>query len=39
MTRADVDDFYPKAERFREVRRERDREGKFMNDYLKPLFS
>ena len=39
LTRAEVDALYPMAERFREVRREVDPEGKFLNPHLAELFS
>jgi FAD-linked oxidoreductase len=39
LTRAQVDALYPMAERFREVRREIDPEGKFLNPHLAELFS
>ena len=39
LTRDDVTALYPMAERFREVRREADPEGKFLNPHLAELFS
>jgi FAD-linked oxidoreductase len=39
LTRADVDALYPMAERFREIRREADPLGKFLNPLLAELFS
>lgn len=39
LTRGDVDALYPMAERFREVRREADSQGKFLNAHLAALFS
>ncbi|MCE3288545.1 MAG: FAD-linked oxidoreductase [Caulobacter sp.] len=39
LTRADVDALYPMAERFREVRRAVDPEGKFLNRHLTELFA
>jgi len=39
LTRAQVDALYPMAERFRQVRREVDPEGKFLNPHLAELFS
>jgi FAD-linked oxidoreductase len=39
LTRADVDALYPMAERYREVRRAADRDGKFLNPHLSELFS
>lgn len=39
LTRADVDRLYPAAERFRQVRRAHDPEGKFLNHHLGELFS
>jgi FAD/FMN-containing dehydrogenase len=39
LTRADVDALYPKAERFREVRRRVDPGGKFLNAHLRELFN
>jgi FAD-linked oxidoreductase len=39
LTRADVDQLYPMAERFREVRRLADPAGKFLNPHLAELFS
>jgi len=38
LSRAEVDALYPQAERFREVRARSDREGKFLNRHLEPLF-
>lgn len=38
LSRADVDALYPMAERFREVRRACDPDGKFLNSHLRPLF-
>lgn len=38
LTRTDVDALYPMAERFREVRRGIDPEGKFLNGHLAELF-
>ncbi|WP_375386115.1 D-arabinono-1,4-lactone oxidase [uncultured Microbacterium sp.] len=34
-----LDDQFPKVERFREIRRELDPEGVFLNSYLEPLFA
>ncbi len=39
LNRADVDALYPMAERFREVRRMTDPEGKFLNPHLAELFA
>lgn len=39
LTRADVDELYPMAERFREVRRSADPADKFLNHHLAELFS
>ena len=39
LTRADVDALYPMAERYREVRRAADPDGKFLNPHLSELFS
>lgn len=39
LSRTDVDALYPMAERFREVRRSADPEGKFLNAHLAELFS
>jgi FAD/FMN-containing dehydrogenase len=39
LTRADVDTLYPMAERYREVRRGVDPDGKFLNPHLSELFS
>ncbi len=39
LARADVDRLYPMAERFRQVRRAADPQGKFLNDHLAELFS
>jgi FAD-linked oxidoreductase len=39
LTRAEVDALYPMAERFREVRREMDPGGKFLNPHLAEMFS
>ena len=39
LTRADVDTLYPLAERYREVRRNADPKGKFLNPHLAELFS
>lgn len=39
LTRSDVDGLYPMAERFREVRRDADPQGKFLNTHLTELFS
>ena len=39
LTRVDVDRLYPMAERFREVRRAADPDGKFLNPHLADLFS
>ncbi len=39
LTRADVDALYPMAERYRTVRRDADRQGKFLNLHLEALFS
>jgi FAD-linked oxidoreductase len=39
LTRADVDALYPMAERYRQVRRAADPEGKFLNPHLSELFS
>jgi FAD-linked oxidoreductase len=39
LTRADVDLFYPMAERYREVRRSVDPAGKFLNRHMTELFS
>lgn len=39
LTRADVDALYPMAERYREVRRSVDPDGKFLNEHLAGLFS
>jgi FAD-linked oxidoreductase len=38
LTRDEVTSLYPMAERFREVRREADPEGKFLNPHLADLF-
>lgn len=39
LTRSDVDNLYPMAERFRTVRRGVDPDGKFLNRHLAELFS
>ncbi|MGN6498390.1 MAG: D-arabinono-1,4-lactone oxidase [Tsuneonella sp.] len=39
LTRADVDALYPMAERYREVRRAADPDGKFLNPHLSELFA
>jgi FAD-linked oxidoreductase len=39
LTRADVDRLYPMAERFRQVRRQADPSGKFLNPHLADLFA
>lgn len=39
LARTDVDRLYPMAERFRQVRRAADPDGKFLNDHLAELFS
>ena len=39
LTRDDVDDLYPMAERYRAVRRAADPQGKFLNAHLESLFS
>ena len=39
LTRADVDALYPMAERYREVRRAADPQGKFLNAHMAELFS
>lgn len=39
LSRADVDVLYPMAERFRQVRRQADPEGKFLNSHLADLFA
>ena len=39
LTRNDVTALYPMAERFREVRRGFDPDGKFLNAHLAELFS
>lgn len=39
LTRADVDRLYPMAERFRDVRRDADPAGKFLNPHLAELFA
>jgi FAD/FMN-containing dehydrogenase len=39
LTRGDVDKLYPMAERYREVRRAADRQGKFLNPHLSELFA
>lgn len=39
LTREDVDALYPRAERFREVRRAHDPEGRWLNSHLGGLFS
>ncbi|MFC3077071.1 D-arabinono-1,4-lactone oxidase [Phenylobacterium terrae] len=39
LTRDEVDLLYPAAERFRQVRRDHDPEGKFLNPHLSELFS
>lgn len=39
LSRQDVDDLYPQAERFRRVRRRLDPAGKFLNAHLEALFS
>lgn len=39
LTRDEVDALYPMAGRFREVRREADPQGKFLNPHLADLFS
>ncbi len=39
LTRADVDALYPMAERYREVRRAADPQGKFLNPHLSELFA
>lgn len=39
LKRTDVDALYPMAERYREVRRATDPDGKFLNAHLKELFS
>jgi FAD-linked oxidoreductase len=39
LTRADVDALYPMAERYRDVRRAVDPDGKFLNPHLSELFS
>jgi len=38
LSRADVDRLYPMAEKFREVRRSADPQGKFLNSHLADLF-
>jgi hypothetical protein len=38
LTRDEVTSLYPMAEKFREVRREVDPEGKFLNPHLADLF-
>lgn len=38
LNREDVDALYPKAERYREVRRSVDPDGRFLNDHLSALF-
>lgn len=39
LKRADVDRLYPQAERYRQVRRQADPQGKFLNPHLAELFS
>lgn len=39
LSRAEVDVLYPMAERFRQVRREADPQGKFLNGHLADLFA
>ncbi|MDP3488612.1 MAG: D-arabinono-1,4-lactone oxidase [Phenylobacterium sp.] len=39
LTRDEVDSLYPMAGRFRDVRRQTDPEGKFLNSHLADLFS
>jgi FAD-linked oxidoreductase len=39
LTRDEVDGLYPMAERYRQVRRRTDPEGKFLNPHLAELFS
>lgn len=39
LSRAEVDVLYPMAERFRQVRREVDPQGKFLNGHLADLFA
>ncbi len=39
LKRADVDRLYPQAERYRQVRRQADPQGKFLNPHLTELFS
>jgi len=39
LTRADVDALYPMAERYRQVRRAADPQGKFLNAHMAELFS
>ena len=39
LSRADVDTLYPMAERYREVRRAVDPQGKFLNSHMAELFS
>jgi FAD/FMN-containing dehydrogenase len=39
LTRTDVDRLYPMAERFRQVRRDADPVGKFLNPHLAELFA
>ena len=39
LSRAEVDQMYPQAERLREVRRRVDPAGKFLNSHLAELFS
>jgi FAD-linked oxidoreductase len=39
LARADVDALYPRAERYREVRRAADPDGKFLNPHLSELFA
>jgi FAD/FMN-containing dehydrogenase len=38
MTRERVDELFPEIDRFRELRRELDPDGVFLNDHLRPLF-
>jgi FAD/FMN-containing dehydrogenase len=38
LARNDIDRLYPGAEAFRALRRRHDPKGKFLNDYLRPLF-
>jgi FAD/FMN-containing dehydrogenase len=39
LVRADVDNLYPMAERYRQVRRRTDPQGKFLNPHLEALFA